>query len=140
MKKIAGFSFLAFILIISFVFISNKKSYSDVTVIYHLSESFDGGCVYLRYNEDNEKPLEIVNKELIIEVPENGRVMTSSSSDVLTKLGWHKVKAFYVNENRERTEEIPHEKFLNGQQSSTDNNPLSETYSISFDGRDGHCN
>ncbi|MDX5475017.1 MAG: hypothetical protein LPK00_05715 [Bacillaceae bacterium] len=140
MKKIAGFSFLAIIIIFSFMFITNKKSYSDVTVIYQLPEDFDGGCVYVRYNQDNEKPLEIVNKELVIDVPENGRVMTSSSSDVMTKLGWHKVKAFYVNEKQERIEEIPNEKFMNGQHSSTDNNPLSETYSISFDGRNGHCN
>ncbi|HWO76548.1 MAG TPA: hypothetical protein VNM69_11735 [Bacillus sp. (in: firmicutes)] len=129
---------LTLILVVGLLYIRYNMTHSDVTVVYHLPKGFDG-CMYLLYNQPNEEPLKIDNKELIIEIPEDGIVATSSSSDVISGLGWHKVKAFYVNEKGERLEEIPHEKFTNGQTTIRNNDPQTEKFSISFDGRNGYC-
>ncbi|WOV88505.1 hypothetical protein QWT69_05145 [Sporosarcina oncorhynchi] len=138
MKRIIWWLSLTLLIVAVFLYISYEMAHSDVTVVYHLPAGFDG-CMYLLYNQPNEEPLKIDDEEIIIKIPDDGIVSTSSSSDVISGLGWHKVKAFYVNKKGERLEEIPNEKFTNGSTSIRNNNPQTEKFSISFDTRNGFC-
>lgn len=138
MKRIIWRLSLTLIIVAGLLYMRYEITHSDVTVVYHLPKGFDG-CMYLLYNQPNEEPLKIEDKELIIEIPEDGIVATSSSSDVISGLRWHKVKAFYVNEKGERLEEIPNEKFMNGSTSIRNNDPRTEKFSISFDARNSFC-
>ena len=109
----------------------------DVEVTYLLPEGLEG-CVSIHFFREGKPELEIVDDELLIPVPESGTVFTSSPSSVITNLGWHMEKAFYVNEKGERTQEIDPEKFANGAMISSDS-PFSEKFILSFDGPSDLC-
>lgn len=111
---------------------------NDVQVTYLVPEGLEG-CVSIHFNQQGKKALEIVNDELIIEIPESGGLPTSSSADILIDLGWHTKKAYVINNNGERIEEIDSEKFGNAVMSSTGYSSSDERYSLSFDGKSDPC-
>lgn len=110
---------------------------SDTQVVYLLPEGLEG-CVSIYFNQPDQQLLTISNQELLIEIPENGIVSTSSSYKVIHDLGWHKEKAFYVDVSGKRIRKVAYADFSNGGLYSN-NSPLFERFSLSFDGRAGNC-
>lgn len=96
-------------------------------------------CASIYFNQEGEKPLEILDDELIIEIPENGALPTSSSSEIITDLGWHIEKVYFVDDKGVKTKEIDNEKFHNAVMSSTGFSSADEKYSMSFDGETDAC-
>ena len=89
-----------------------SKPNNDTTIVYHLPEGFKG-CIDVYFNQPNKKELEIKDDTLLFIVPKNGSISTSSSYDLIMDLGWHKVKAFYVNEDGKPVSEINTNDFYN---------------------------
>lgn len=127
----------SFAILIGILFWWLHEPASDTQVVYLLPEELEG-CVSIYFNQPDQKPLTVLNHEMLIHIPENGIVSTSSPSKVLTDLGRHKEKAFYVDTNGKLLQEVEHATFSNGGFYSNDS-PLSERYTLSFDGRAGNC-
>lgn len=97
-----------------YTFLVDEKG---VNQTYLLPNGFEG-CVVIHYDVAGAKQLEIENNEIIYEVPNDGMIYTSSPYD----FGWvnekhsgaHQVRAFYVDENGERIEQLPQEKIRFG--------------------------
>lgn len=114
------------------------EGFSDVQVTYLVPEGREG-CVSIHFNQADKKALEIVDDELIIEIPEIGGLPTSSSAEIITDLGWHTEKAYLIDDKGKRIDEIDSEKFGNGMMSSTGFSSVDERYSLSFDGNSDSC-
>jgi hypothetical protein len=112
-----------------------SKPNNDTTVVYHLPEGFNG-CFNIYFNQPKEKELEIIDDVLLLEVPENGRILTSSPSKFITDLGWHKEKAFYIDNDGKPVSEINMMEFNVG---GLTGNGLSERMIGTFDPNQEHC-
>jgi len=83
-----------------------SKPSNDTTVVYHLEEGFKG-CFTVYFNESNGKELEDIDDTLLILVPKDGKVLTSSSyKAAFSDRGLYKEKAFYVDKNGKIISEI----------------------------------
>ena len=110
MIVVIGLIILGMIYIFSF-----KQEGIDQT--YLLPSGFEG-CVVIHYNVKDAEPLYIENNQIVYEVPKNGIIHTSSPYD----FGWvndehsgaYQLRAFYVDDNGEILEELPHEKIRFG--------------------------
>lgn len=135
MKVIVGIwsVILGISLVVGWFYMQTK----DVQVTYLLPEELEG-CVSVHFYRTGEKELDIEDGELLIRVPSSGTVFTSSPSTILTDLGWHEEKAFYVNEQGDRVQEIDSKKITSGVMSST-GSPSSEKFIRSFNGPNNLC-
>ncbi|MFJ7827785.1 DUF6843 domain-containing protein [Psychrobacillus sp. NPDC096623] len=95
---------ISFVLTVLLVWWICKPS-NDTTVVYHLPEGFKG-CFNIYFNQPKEKELEIIDDILLLAVPENGSLLTSSPYKLVTDLGWHKEKAFYIDKDGKPVSEI----------------------------------
>ncbi|WP_394190103.1 DUF6843 domain-containing protein [Paenisporosarcina quisquiliarum] len=111
------------------------KPNNDTTIVYHLPKGFKG-CIDIYFNEPNKKELEIIDDTLLLIVPENGSISTSSSYDLIMDLGWYKIKAFYIDNDGKRVSEINTNDFYNV---SSTTNGNSERMMITFDSNQEHC-
>jgi hypothetical protein len=113
-----------------------NRPVTDVDEVYLLQKDFKG-CVWIYYNQPNAKSLEIVNKEITYRIPDNGVLHTSSPAD-FGNLGWHKIKAFFVDKQGNRIVEIPFDMhnygFING-----NNHPISQSSWMLFDSSKDFC-
>lgn len=96
--------FFSLVLTVILIWWISKPS-NETTVVYHLPEDFKG-CFNIYFNQPKEKELEIIDDILLLVVPEQGIVLTSSSSKFITDLGWHKEKAFYIDKDGKPVREI----------------------------------
>jgi len=71
-------------------------------------------------------------------VPEHGSISTSSSYNLILDLGWHKVKAFYVDKDGKPVSEINTNDFYNGSY-TMNGNRLSERMMTTFDPNQENC-
>lgn len=126
-KKFLLISIIFIVVLVIFTWIN--KPVTDVSEVYLIPEEYQG-CVWIYYNQPKAKPLVIENKEIIYQIPENGILNTSSPSD-FGNLGWHDVKAFYVNDQGQRVQEVPHEDYKLGG-SYSNGSPLSERFWVKF--------
>lgn len=108
---------------------------NDTSVIYHLPEGFKG-CFNIYFNQLKEKELEIIDDALLLVVPKNGNILTSSPSEFITDLGWHKNKAFYIDKDGKSVSEINIMEFNVG---GLTGNGLSERMIGTFDPNQEHC-
>lgn len=108
---------------------------NDNTVVYHLPKGFNG-CFNIYFNQPKEKELEIIDDVLLLEVPENGSILTSSTSKFITDLGWHKEKAFYIDNDGKPVSEINMMEFKVG---GLTGNGLSERMIGTFDPNQEDC-
>lgn len=126
---------LSIVLIVILIWWISKPSH-ETTVVYHLPEGFKG-CFNLYFNQPKEKELEIIDDSLLLTVPENGNILTSSPSKFITDLGWHKSKAFYIDKDGKPVSEINMMEFNSGL--TGNGNPLSERMKGTFDPNQEHC-
>lgn len=95
---------------IYFFFIRGIRGMNEVFLI---PEGFTG-CVGIYYNQKGAKSLIKKEKKIVYEIPENGKLMTSSPQN----FGWAKENEsggydatfYYVNNKGEKTQKISHEK------------------------------
>ena len=123
--------------VILIVVIANIDT-SKETVIYHVPEGFKG-CMTIYFSQKGHEPLDMIDNEIIIDIPKDGKVITSTSQEDFNKIGWHKTEAYYLNNSGVRLKKIPNSMFLNGMDSTTNNDPKSARSTISFDGRSDNC-
>lgn len=114
-----------------------SKPNNNTTIVYHLPEGFKG-CIDVYFNQPNKKELEIKNDTLLLIVPEHGSISTSSSYNLILDLGWHKVKAFYVDKDGKPVSEINTNDFYNGSY-TMNGNRLSERMMTTFDPNQENC-
>lgn len=123
MKTKIGLAVLALFFIgVIYSFVANEAGDQGVDKIYLLPSKFEG-CVVINYNVEGALPLKTENNEIIYNVPENGIIETSSPSNTgwvnEEGSGWHKIRAFYVDEKGEIIEELPQEKIRFGANGSS---------------------
>ena len=123
--------------VVLIVLIANIDT-SKETVIYHVPEGFKG-CMTIYYSQKGHETLDMKDNEIIIDIPKDGKVITSTSEKDFNKIGWHKTKAYYVNNSGARIKKIPNSMYQNGRSSISNNDPKSARFSISFDGRSDNC-
>lgn len=70
-------------------------------------------------------------------VPEHGNILTSSPSKFIIDLGWHKEKAFYVDNEGKIVKEINMD--VSGGIHTANGNLFSERMSRTFDSNQEHC-
>lgn len=114
-----------------------SKPNNDTTIVYHLPEGFKG-CIDVYFNQPNKKELEIKDDTLLLIVPEQGSISTSSSYNLILDLGWHKVKAIYVNKDGKPVSEINIRDFYNASY-TMNGNRLSERMMTTFDPNQEQC-
>lgn len=112
-----------------------SKPNNNTTIVYHLPEGFNG-CFNIYFNQPKEKELEIIDDVLLFKIPENGSIQTSSPSKFITDLGWHKEKAFYIDNDGKSVSEINMMEFNVG---GLTGNGLSERMIGTFDPNQEHC-
>ncbi|MFC4409638.1 DUF6843 domain-containing protein [Chungangia koreensis] len=133
-KRWAAIGLIGVLLIVLIANIDTSKE----TVIYHVPEGFKG-CMTIYFSQKGYEPLDMKDNEIIIDIPKDGKVITSTSQEDFNKIGWHKTEAYYLNNSGERIMEIPKSMYQNGLDSITNSDPKSARFTISFDGRSDYC-
>lgn len=128
---------IVLLIVLVILLIANRDT-SKETVIYHVPDGFKG-CMTIYYSQKGHESLELVDNKIIIDIPKDGKVVTSTSEKEFNKIGWHKTEAYYVDNTGARLKEIPNSMYLNGSTSISNNDPKSARFSISFDGRSDPC-
>lgn len=95
------------------------KPVTDVAEVYLLQKDFKG-CVWIYYNQPNAKSLH-----------------TSSPAD-FGNLGWHKIKAFYIDKQGNHIDEIPFDMHNYGSINGN-NHPISQSSWRLFDSSKDFC-
>lgn len=128
---------IVLLVVLLIVLIANIDTSKEM-VIYHVPEGFKG-CMTIYYSQKGHETLDMMDNEIIIVIPKDGKVITSTSEKYFNKIGWHKTEAYYVNNSGARIKKIPNSMYLNGSSSISNNDPKSARFSISFDGRSDNC-
>lgn len=126
---------ICIVLMVGLVWWLSKPS-NNTTVVYHLPEGFKG-FINIYFNQPNEKEVEIKDDTLLFIVPEHGNNLTSSPSKFIIDLGWHKEKAFYIDNEGKIVKEINMD--VSGGIHTVNGNLLSERMSRTFDSNQEHC-
>lgn len=119
------------------LFIANIDTPKE-TVIYHVPEGFKG-CMTIYFSQKGHDPIDMKDNEIIIDIPKDGKVVTSTSQKDFIKIGWHKTEAYYLDNSAVRIRRIPNSMFQNGMYANTSNDPKSARFTLSFDGRSENC-
>ncbi|NLP50058.1 hypothetical protein [Bacillus sp. RO1] len=90
--------------LLSYFYLYDRKA-PGVDEVFLLPEGFQG-CIYIFHNQPGEEELKIVDNQVVYEVPENGRIVTSSPQNFLVNLGWHKIYVKYTNEEGAASQEM----------------------------------
>lgn len=82
---------------------------------YAIPEGFKG-CVYIVYNVEDAPPLEVKDNTIQYKLDEDGIMLTSSPEDFgwegERRSGFYNSDYFYVDENGNKTEDIPQEMII----------------------------
>ncbi|MEA3319670.1 MAG: hypothetical protein U9Q88_06550 [Bacillota bacterium] len=103
-KKKLLFIVILFGGLLSYFFLDERKT-PGVDEVFLLPEGFQG-CIYIYHNLPGEEELEIVDNKVVYEVPENGRILTSSPQNFLVNFGWHKIYVQNTNDEGAAIQEM----------------------------------
>lgn len=129
MKKIIIAGLIIVLLVVGIFFVIDNRKGVDQT--YLLPKDFEG-CAVIFYDVREAPPLEIVDNEIVYEVPEEGILYTSSPMD----FGWvskkqsgaFQLEAFYVDEAGEKIAQLPEEEIQFGANGSWQDDKGNQDY------------
>ena len=137
--RFAAVAGLILLLLVGAIFFLYEEDGVDQT--YLLPAGYEG-CVVIHYDIPDAPELKAVNNEIVYRVPEDGLIETSSPYD----FGWvnekhsggFELKAFYVDEEGNRTGQLPQEEIGFGANGATQygDGKEEEHYFYQFFGKD----
>lgn len=126
---------ICIVLMVGLVWWLSKPSNNTTVFIIYLKGSKD----VLTFISINlmRKSWKLKTITLLFIVPEHGNILTSSPSKFIIDLGWHKEKAFYIDNEGKIVKEINMD--VSGGIHTANGNLLSERMSRTFDSNQEHC-